>query len=278
MIVQSVAQLSDRYERKGWEELVGNCDLQLFLGGNDEMTAEYISHKCGMVTIGLTNNQMPMPPLFSPILNSTKPYSQTRSNAQRALMLPDEVLRLSNDKCIVLLRGQKPLLLKKIIPDELPMFRELSPVRITDYVPQWRRKEEEREKQKKARKTADTAGSAGSAQEKSEQQKAAGKSRTTQSQAAASATESPQKRKNQINPTHRQVHIGCRRRSKAVRRTTALCLNRRKRRNVNRKATRLLPMAGCSALLWLMMIRPCSWWRSVRRRSCGRGCDEEEKK
>lgn len=196
VIAQSVAQLSDRYEKKEWEELIANCDLQLFLGGNDEMTAEYISHKCGMVTIGLANNQTPMPPLFSPILNSTKPYSQTRSNAQRALMLSDEVLRLSNDKCIVLLRGQKPLLLKKIIPDELSMFRELSPVRITDYVPQWRRKEEEREKQKKERKTTDTAGSV---QEKSEQQKAVGQSRATQNQAmqnqaATSAAESPQKR------------------------------------------------------------------------------------
>ena len=56
-------------------------------------------------------------------------------------MLPDEVLRLPNDQCIVLLRGQKPLLLHKIIPDELPMFRELVPVKIVDYVPEWRKKE-----------------------------------------------------------------------------------------------------------------------------------------
>ncbi len=105
------------------------------------MTAEYISGKCGMVTIRQTNDQMPMTPLFSPVLNSTRPYTQTRNNTQRALMLPDEVLRLPNDQCIVLLRGQKPLLLHKIIPDELPMFRELVPVKITDYVPKWRKKE-----------------------------------------------------------------------------------------------------------------------------------------
>ncbi len=141
VIVQSVAQLSDRYEKKEWEELVGNCDIQLFLGCNDNMTAEYISGKCGMVTIRQTNDQMPMTPLFSPVLNSTRPYTQTRSSTQRALMLPDEVLRLPNDQCIVLLRGQKPLLLHKIIPDELPMFRELVPVKITDYVPEWRKKE-----------------------------------------------------------------------------------------------------------------------------------------
>ena len=143
VIVQSVAQLSDRYEKKEWEELVGNCDVQLFLGCNDNMTAEYISGKCGMVTIGLTNNQMPVTPLFSPVLNSTRPYTQTRSNTQRALMLPDETLRLPNDQCIVLLRGQKPLLLHKIIPDELPLFRELVPVKITDYVPEWRKREEQ---------------------------------------------------------------------------------------------------------------------------------------
>lgn len=143
VIVQSVAQLSDRYEKKEWEELVGNCDIQLFLGCNDNMTAEYISGKCGMVTIRQTSNQMPITPLFSPVLNSTRPYTQTQGSTQRALMLPDEVLRLPNDQCIVLLRGQKPLLLHKIIPDELPMFRELVPVKITDYVPEWRRAEEQ---------------------------------------------------------------------------------------------------------------------------------------
>lgn len=151
VIVQSVAQLSDRYEKKEWEELVGNCDIQLFLGCNDNMTAEYISGKCGMVTIRQTNNQMPMTPLFSPVLNSTRPYTQTQGSTQRALMLPDEVLRLPNGQCIVLLRGQKPLLLYKIIPDELPMFRELEPVKIVDYVPEWRKKEEqEKERRKKA--------------------------------------------------------------------------------------------------------------------------------
>lgn len=149
VIVQSVAQLSDRYEKKEWEELVGNCDVQLFLGCNDNMTAEYISGKCGMVTIRQTNSQMPMTPLFSPVLNSTRPYTQTQGNTQRALMLPDEVLRLPNDRCIVLLRGQKPLLLHKIIPDELPMFRELEPVKITDYVPEWRKAEEQQKEKRK---------------------------------------------------------------------------------------------------------------------------------
>jgi type IV secretion system protein VirD4 len=143
VIVQSAAQLSDRYEKKEWEELVGNCDIQLFLGCNDQMTADYISKKCGMATISVTNNSLPLAPLFSPILHSTRPYSQTRSNTQRALMLPDEVLRMPNSQVLVLLRGQKPLLLYKIIPDELPAFKKLSNVRIVDYIPEWKRMEDE---------------------------------------------------------------------------------------------------------------------------------------
>ena len=73
------------------------------------MTAKYISDKCGMVTIRTTTAQIPMQPLFSPVYNSTRPYSQGRSNAQRPLMYPDELLRLDNTREIVLLRGQNPL-------------------------------------------------------------------------------------------------------------------------------------------------------------------------
>ena len=31
LIVQSISQLSDRYEKKEWEELIGNCDIQICL-------------------------------------------------------------------------------------------------------------------------------------------------------------------------------------------------------------------------------------------------------
>lgn len=50
------------------------------MGCNDLTSAEYISKKCGKVTISVTNNQMPLMPLFSPVYTSTRPYSQTRSN------------------------------------------------------------------------------------------------------------------------------------------------------------------------------------------------------
>ena len=98
--------------------------------------------KCGMVTIKVENNQMPLLPLFSPVYSSTRPYSQTKSNTQRALMLPDEIMRMDNQESLVLLRGQKPLKLYKITPDEHPSFQRLHDVKVSDYTPEWRRQEE----------------------------------------------------------------------------------------------------------------------------------------
>ncbi|MDR0861801.1 MAG: type IV secretory system conjugative DNA transfer family protein [Oscillospiraceae bacterium] len=138
VLVQGVSQLENRYPRNEWQEIVANCDCQIYLGGNDNLTAKYISEKCGKVTIAVKNNQMPLTPLFSPIYSSTRPYSQTKSNTQRDLMQPDEVLRLPNEQCLVMLRGQKPLLLHKIVPEEFSGYADIRAARITDYVPLWR--------------------------------------------------------------------------------------------------------------------------------------------
>ena len=42
LIFQNVAQMRNRYPNDGWLEIVGNCDVQLFLGCTDEMTAKFI--------------------------------------------------------------------------------------------------------------------------------------------------------------------------------------------------------------------------------------------
>ena len=94
---------------------------------------------------------MPLLPLFSPVYSSSRPYSQTKSNTQRALMLPDEIMRMDNQESLVLLRGQKPLKLYKITPDEHPSFQRLHDVKVSDYTPEWRRQEELAKAERKAR-------------------------------------------------------------------------------------------------------------------------------
>ena len=146
VVVQSLSQWQEKYPGKEWENQLATFNQTLYLGCNDLTSAEYVSKKCGKVTISVTNNQMPLMPLFSPVYTSTRPYSQTRSNTQRDLMLPDEVLRLDYRKCIVLFQGHKPALLNKVMPEELPEYRELRPCRIIHYVPEWKRRELERDR------------------------------------------------------------------------------------------------------------------------------------
>ena len=147
IIVQSIAQLSDRYPVKEWEEIVGNCDTQLVLGCNDMMTSEYISKRCGSVTIQLTSSMAPQTPLFSPITREVTGYRQTKSNNTRPLMYPEEILQMDNKECLVLIRGQKPLKGLKIIPDELSDYKRLRYSRVADYIPKWRKYEAETEKE-----------------------------------------------------------------------------------------------------------------------------------
>ena len=133
VIVQSIAQLADIYPRREWEEITACCDATICLGVNDTTSAQFVSEKCGMTTIRVTNNQQPQTPLFSPVANLSRPYSQTQSNTQRALMQPDEVLRLDNAKSIVMLRGQLPMLLYKVMPPEFADFKKLRTLSIAKY-------------------------------------------------------------------------------------------------------------------------------------------------
>ncbi len=142
-VVQSVAQLSNRYPKNEWQEIVGDCDYQLFLGCNDAMTAEMISEACGEITVRVNNSMVPMTPLFSPVLHTTKPYTHNKTSTGRPLMMPDEVRRLPKDKAILLIRGSKPLMLSKITPEEHPSFAELKPCKAADHIPVWKKRESE---------------------------------------------------------------------------------------------------------------------------------------
>lgn len=146
-VVQSISQLSNRYPKNEWQEIVGDCDYQLFLGCNDSMTAEFISEACGEVTVRVNNSNVPMTPLFSPVLNTTRPYTHNKTSTGRPLMMPDEVRRLPRDKAILLIRGSKPLMLGKITPEEFPDFKKLKTCKAIDHIPEWQKKEQEKEKE-----------------------------------------------------------------------------------------------------------------------------------
>ena len=144
--VQSLSQWKEKYPGMEWENQLGSFDMTLYMGCNDMTSAEYFAKKCGKVTISVSNNQFPLAPLFSPVYSTTRPYSQTRSNTQRDLLQPDEFLRLDKFKCIVMFNHYKPAELYKIMLEELPAYKELVKCSVFDYVPEWKRREDENKK------------------------------------------------------------------------------------------------------------------------------------
>lgn len=144
--IQSIAQIANRYPKNEWQEIIGDCDYQLFLGCNDMMTAEHISDQCGEITVRINNAMVPMTPLFSPVLHTTRPYTHNKTSTGRPLMMPDEVRRLPKDQAILLIRGSKPLKLCKITPDEHPFFDKLKPCKAIDYEPLWQKEEKKKPK------------------------------------------------------------------------------------------------------------------------------------
>lgn len=55
ILFQNIPQLSNRYPDNQWEELLGGCDITMFLGGNDLITATYFSERSGEITVAVAS-------------------------------------------------------------------------------------------------------------------------------------------------------------------------------------------------------------------------------
>lgn len=59
------------------------------------------------------------------------------STLKRNLMNADEILRLPHNKLIVNIRGNKPLILDKVIYTEHPLAKKMKDIPVTSYKPNW---------------------------------------------------------------------------------------------------------------------------------------------
>jgi len=101
IIIQNMAQLKALFEKQ-WESIVGNCDEFVYLGGNEQSTHEYVSKLLGKETID-TNT-------YGKSTGHSGNYSTNYQNTGRELMTQDEVRMLENEKAILFIRGEKPII------------------------------------------------------------------------------------------------------------------------------------------------------------------------
>ena len=114
IVIQNMAQLKKLF-KDSWENVTGNCDTLLYLGGNEASTHEYISKLLGKATIDTRTRGV------------TKGRSGSSStnyqNAGRELLMPDEVRMLDNRKALIFIRGERPVMDDKYPLQKHPNYR-----------------------------------------------------------------------------------------------------------------------------------------------------------
>ena len=104
IVLQNISALKALF-KDDWEGLIGNADTLLYLGGNEVSTFKYISELLGKETLDTRTRSVSKGRNGSGSVN----YQQ----AGRELMTPDEVRALDNDRCILFIRGELPVMDRK---------------------------------------------------------------------------------------------------------------------------------------------------------------------
>jgi len=132
-VFQNLAGLQNRYPYNQWQEILGNCDVQLFLGCTDELTAKFISDRTGEASIHVSSKAKMLGTWR--ISDYTPEYRETSGIGKRKLLTMDEVLRLPLDKALVIMRGQKVLQVDKYDYSNHPEAKKLQPCKASEYIP-----------------------------------------------------------------------------------------------------------------------------------------------
>ena len=143
-VFQNLAGLQNRYPLNLWQEILGNCDAQLFLGCTDELTAEFISSRTGLASLSVSSKSKQLGTWR--ISNYTPEYRETSGVGKRPVLTPDEVLRLPIKQALVIIRGQKVLKVDKMDYSKHPEASKLRSCKASAHIPEWRRLEQEQPK------------------------------------------------------------------------------------------------------------------------------------
>ena len=131
-ILQNIGQLNNRYPNGLADEILGNTDIKLNLGTTDTLTAKYF---CDLLGVSTAETQSVKKEAG---LEGTLEFGQKNiSTLKRNLLNPDEIIRIPSTELMVIIRGNKPLLLKKVIYTEHPLAKKLQDVSVLTYVPDW---------------------------------------------------------------------------------------------------------------------------------------------
>ena len=134
-VFQNLAGLQNRYPYNQWQEILGNSDIQLFLGCVDELTAKYISDRAGEVSIAVTSKAKQLGTWR--VSDYTPEYRETSGVGKRKLLTMDEVLRLPINQALIIIRGRKVLQVDKYDYTCHPEADKLVMCKASEHIPEW---------------------------------------------------------------------------------------------------------------------------------------------
>lgn len=105
----------------------------LVCGITDVLTAKYFCDMMGVSTVETTSIKKE-----NSLEGEIEEFGQKNiSTLKRNLLNIDEILRIATTKLLVVLRGNKPILLDKMIYKEHPLSKKLKDSPISEYNPNW---------------------------------------------------------------------------------------------------------------------------------------------
>ncbi len=119
LIIQDTQQLKGTYEDSGMNSFLSNSTYRITFAANNYETANLISQLCGNKTVESESAGKPKYLDFNPGSRTVNV-----SKAQRALLLPQEVIGLPRDDQIILIESQPPIKSKKIKYYAHPLFKK----------------------------------------------------------------------------------------------------------------------------------------------------------
>ena len=144
-VFQNLAGLQNRYPYNQWQEILGNSDIQLFLGCVDELTAKYISDRAGEVSISVTSKAKQLGTWR--VSDYTPEYRETSGVGKRKLLTMDEVLRLPINQALIIIRGRKVLQVDKYDYTCHPESDKLVMCKASEHIPEWIKRPKPTEKE-----------------------------------------------------------------------------------------------------------------------------------
>ena len=144
-VFQNLAGLQNRYPYNQWQEILGNSDIQLFLGCVDELTAKYISDRAGEVSISVTSKAKQLGTWR--VSDYTPEYRETSGVGKRKLLTMDEVLRLPINQALIIIRGRKVLQVDKYDYTCHPEADKLVMCKASEHIPEWVKRPKPTEKE-----------------------------------------------------------------------------------------------------------------------------------